>query len=57
MPAHNHSMFTKPEVIRTGAGEFQVQGTLFHMASEWNLTFILYRGLIKDRAETDIVVD
>ncbi|WP_133511267.1 hypothetical protein [Candidatus Thiosymbion oneisti] len=57
MLAHNHGMFTRPEVIQTGAGEFQVKGMLFHMAGEWNLTFIVRRGLIKDRVETDIVVD
>jgi len=57
MLAHNHGMFTKPKVTRIGAGEFQVKGMLFHMTGEWNLTFILYRGLIKDRVEIDIVVD
>lgn len=57
MLAHNHGMFTSPEVIPTGAGEFRIKGMLFHMFGEWNLTFVLRRGLMKDKVITDIQVD
>lgn len=55
MSAHNHGMNTLPKVELGTDGSFRVKGMLFHMPGKWNMTFIITRGLIKDKAETEVV--
>jgi hypothetical protein len=39
MPAHGHGMNYRPSVKDLGAGRFEVQGLLWHMAGRWELRF------------------
>jgi hypothetical protein len=57
MLAHNHGMNVMPKVDRLPDGTFRVKGLLFHMSGEWHLTFAIKRGLMRDKAETDVVVE
>jgi hypothetical protein len=57
MLAHNHGMNVMPKVERLLDGTFRVRGMLFHMSGEWHLTFVIKRGLMRDKAETDVVVE
>ena len=41
MPAHGHGMNYKPEISKTGNGEFLANGLLLHMPGEWRLDFKL----------------
>jgi hypothetical protein len=56
MLAHNHGMNVMPKIERLPDGTFRVRGMLFHMSGEWHLTFVIKRGLMRDKAETDVVV-
>lgn len=52
MPQHRHGMNTEPIVKKTGAGVFQVEGMLFHMAGRWQLIFDITRDGETVRAQT-----
>jgi hypothetical protein len=56
MLAHNHGMFLRPTVAPLRAGQFRVEGMLFHMTGEWRLTLTIRRGIMTDKAETDLVL-
>lgn len=56
MLAHNHGMNVLPKVERLPDGTFRVHGMLFHMSGEWNLVFMVKHGLMRDKAETDLVL-
>jgi hypothetical protein len=43
-------------VERREDGTFSVRGMLFHMPGEWNMTFSIKRGLMKDKAYVDVVL-
>ena len=43
MPAHEHGMDTVPEVTLDN-GVYTVDGMLFHMAGEWEITFAVSDG-------------
>jgi len=57
MIAHNHGMSTLPKVEPEEDGSFRVRGMLFHMPGEWNMTFVIKRGFLKDKAKTDVVLE
>lgn len=44
MPAHGHGMETEPNVTKSESGMYTVDGMLFHMAGEWELTFAVSDG-------------
>ena len=50
MSAHNHGMNTMPVVQRLPNRQFRVRGMLFHMRGTWELTFLLKRGIMLDKA-------
>lgn len=56
MPAHDHGMFTAPQVTVVAPGRFRVGGMLFHMPGQWRMRFVVRRGLMGDIAETDVEV-
>lgn len=51
MSEHNHGMNTMPMVERLPNRQFRVRGMLFHMAGRWELTFLIKRGIMVDKAE------
>ncbi len=38
MPEHKHGMNYRPSVTALGAGQWQVQGLLWHMRGRWELS-------------------
>lgn len=56
MPAHNHGMFTRPEIEQLDDGSFRVTAMLFHMPGEWRITFVVHRGAIRETAVTNVVM-
>lgn len=49
MPAHRHGMNYQPTVQWLAAGEYQLNGYLFHMPGHWQFQFRMSSG---DRYET-----
>jgi hypothetical protein len=54
MSEHNHGMNTMPVVESLPNGQFRVRGMLFHMPGKWELSFVVKRGILSDKAE-DVV--
>ncbi len=57
MPEHGHGMNRTPKITRTEAGEFLVQGMLFHMTGHWELYFDVTSGALTERAQVDVVLE
>ena len=53
MPTHGHGMETTTEVTQTG-GLYIVEGMLFHMAGEWELTFAVSDGETVENASFQV---
>lgn len=41
MPGHGHGMNYKPSVKSSGDGRYRVEGMMFHMPGQWELSFEL----------------
>jgi hypothetical protein len=57
MKAHNHGLNVKPIITSQGNGKFKIEGVLLHMSGTWFLRFNLFRGVMSDHAEFDVLVD
>lgn len=57
MPHHNHGMNIAPKIQALGDGRFQVRGMLFHMRGQWLLSFSVNRGLMRDTAEQELMIE
>jgi len=57
MPEHNHGMTLQPQVTADGAGNFRVDGMLFHMPGRWELYVDVARGTELERATFEITLD
>lgn len=44
MPGHGHGMNYKPSVKPSGDGRYRVEGMMFHMPGQWELSFELRAG-------------
>jgi len=58
MPAHQHGMNTKPEVVAIGdGGRYRVEGMLFHMAGDWVIKVDVTRGEKTESATFPVSVE
>lgn len=57
MPAHQHGMNTKPQVIALDGGAFRAEGMLFHMAGGWVIAVDVTRGDETERASYPVAVE
>lgn len=56
MPQHNHGMNLAPVTEALGDGRFRIRGMLMHMPGNWVLSFVVQRGLIREKAEHLVTV-
>ncbi|MEE9395333.1 MAG: FixH family protein [Planctomycetota bacterium] len=57
MPAHGHGMNTKPITSKTGDGQYEVEGFLFHMPGYWELYVDIMRAGQRERATFSFNLD
>lgn len=57
MPAHGHGINTEPEIMKTGAGTFRVEGLLFHMPGAWELVLDVVAAGKTERAVVPLVLE
>ncbi|TXS92060.1 FixH family protein [Parahaliea maris] len=49
MPAHNHGLPTRPQVIEAaGAGDYRIDGLRFHMPGNWEVRLQITAGALSD---------
>lgn len=56
MRQHNHGMYVAPKVESLGDGRFKVRGMLFHMPGEWQISFVVKRGIMREKAEQEVTI-
>lgn len=56
MPAHKHGMNYTTTIQATGRGRYRVEGFLFHMPGDWEMTFDVRSGGETERLTHDIVL-
>lgn len=57
MPFHGHGMNTQPELVADGENKYRVDGMLFHMDGEWEITVDVQRDEAKERATFQVLLE
>lgn len=57
MPAHRHGMNTHPETTALGDQRYRIDGMLFHMAGDWEITVEVSADGRHERASFPVLVE